>query len=111
MTYKVGLIEESKKDIKNLAKKYPLIKKDILTLIDDLEVEPTSIGVHLGKNVYKVRLKNSSVKKGKSGGFRVIYYVVTEEFEVLILKIYSKSYIENIYDEEILNILEKALKE
>ncbi len=110
MTYKVGLIEESKKDIKNLAKKYPLIQKDIFNIVDSLEVDPTGVGVHLGKNIYKIRLKNSSVKKGKSGGFRVIYYVVTEEFEVLILKIYSKNYIDNVYDEEILKILAKVLE-
>src|SRR3990167_9903541 len=108
MTYKVSLIEESKKDIKNLIKKYPLIKKDILTLIDSLEIEPISIGIHLGKNIYKIRIKNSSNKKGKSGGFRVIYYVITEYFEVLILKIYSKSYIDSMSDEDILKILEKA---
>ncbi len=110
MTYKVGLIEESKKDIKNLAKKYPLVQKDMLTLVGSLEVDPVGAGVHLGKNIYKIRLKNSSVKKGKSGGFRVIYYVVTEEFEVLILKIYSKNYMDSIYDAEIIKILARVLE-
>jgi mRNA-degrading endonuclease RelE of RelBE toxin-antitoxin system len=28
--------------------------------------------------IFKVRLKNSNIQKGKSGGYRVIYYLKTE---------------------------------
>lgn len=111
MTYKVKLIEESKKNLKELVKKFPLIKKDIFELIDILEVEPIEYGIHLGKNIYKTRVKNSNNNKGKSAGYRVIYYVVTKDMEVLILKIYSKNTTDSVSDKEILEILEKELED
>lgn len=40
--------------------------------------------------VYKVRLKNSDSQRGKSGGYRVIYYLETED-QTVLLTIYSKS--------------------
>jgi mRNA-degrading endonuclease RelE of RelBE toxin-antitoxin system len=40
--------------------------------------------------VYKVRLKNPSASKGKSGGFRAIYYVQLADL-VVLLTIYSKT--------------------
>lgn len=111
MTYKVRLIEESKKNIRELVKKFPLIKKDIFRLIDILEIEPIEHGIHLGRNIYKTRVKNSNNNKGKSAGYRVIYYVVTKDMEVLILKIYSKNTIDSVSDKEILEILEKELED
>jgi mRNA-degrading endonuclease RelE of RelBE toxin-antitoxin system len=45
---------------------------------------------HASYDVYKVRLANPDAKKGKSGGFRVIYYLKTQEF-ILLINIYSKS--------------------
>jgi len=40
--------------------------------------------------VLKVRRKNSNIQKGKSGGYRVIYYVKTET-SIILAMIYSKS--------------------
>lgn len=40
--------------------------------------------------VFKVRLKNSNIQKGKSGGYRVIYYVRTAN-SIILATIYSKS--------------------
>lgn len=40
--------------------------------------------------VFKVRLKNSNIQKGKSGGYRVIYYVKTAD-RIILATIYSKS--------------------
>ncbi len=44
----------------------------------------------IGYTVYKVRVKNSDAQRGKSGGYRVIYYVQTEE-HITMLAMYSKS--------------------
>jgi len=43
-----------------------------------------------GATLYKVRIKNSDSNKGKSGGYRVVYYVKHKHSTVL-LTIYSKS--------------------
>jgi mRNA-degrading endonuclease RelE of RelBE toxin-antitoxin system len=45
---------------------------------------------NLAHNVYKVRLPNRSAGKGKSGGFRVIYYVKTRDY-IGMLSIYVKT--------------------
>ena len=43
-----------------------------------------------GYTVYKERLRNQSAGRGKSGGFRVIYYVQLAD-KVVLLTIYSKT--------------------
>ena len=43
-----------------------------------------------GLTVFKVRLPNRAARRGKSGGFRVIYYVQMAD-SVTLLTIYSKS--------------------
>ncbi|WP_338011296.1 type II toxin-antitoxin system RelE/ParE family toxin [Microcystis aeruginosa] len=50
--------------------------------------------------VFKVRLKNSDIKKGKSGGYRVIYYLQTQTTIVLIT-LYSKTDQTDITDQAI----------
>ncbi|MCP4494002.1 MAG: type II toxin-antitoxin system RelE/ParE family toxin, partial [Gammaproteobacteria bacterium] len=40
--------------------------------------------------LYKVRAKNSDSQRGKSGGYRIIYYLKTETHCILVA-IYSKS--------------------
>ena len=47
MNYEVKVVDEFKKDVKKLFKKYKSIKTDILELIDMLE-EDYSVGIHLG---------------------------------------------------------------
>jgi mRNA-degrading endonuclease RelE of RelBE toxin-antitoxin system len=40
--------------------------------------------------VYKARIRNSDAQRGKSGGYRVIYYLETNE-QTVLLTIYSKT--------------------
>jgi mRNA-degrading endonuclease RelE of RelBE toxin-antitoxin system len=54
--------------------------------------------------VFKVRLKNSNIQKGKSGGYRVIYYLKTER-EIILATIYSKSDLSDISNERIEEVL------
>lgn len=94
MNYEVNVVDEFKKDVKKLFKKYKSIKGDILELIEVLE-EDYSVGIHLGSDLYKIRVKNSDVG-GKSGGYRVIYYTKLSNNSVYLLTIYSKTQKENI---------------
>jgi hypothetical protein len=41
--------------------------------------------------VYKVRAANSNARKGKSGGYRIIYQLKPTEEAVVLITIYSKS--------------------
>lgn len=90
MRYKVKTTPDFDKEYKAIVKKYRSIKKDISKLINDLEVAPTK-GVHLGKNLYKIRIPISGTNKGKSGGARVITCVVVVDEVVYLSEIYLKS--------------------
>jgi mRNA-degrading endonuclease RelE of RelBE toxin-antitoxin system len=94
------------KDIKKLRKKYDSVDRDIEPLIKELEAGETPGNKISGNKypVYKVRVKNSNNRRGKSAGYRVIYYTVTPE-AILLTTIYSKSERENISNEEIEDII------
>jgi len=59
-------------------------------LIDNLEVNPT-MGISLGQNIYKIRLGISATGKGKSGGARIITFVVVVNETVYLSDIYLKN--------------------
>ncbi|RDC57491.1 hypothetical protein DU508_10095 [Pedobacter chinensis] len=90
MNYNVKTIPDFDKEAKRIAKKHKSIKYDISDLIDNLEVNPT-LGIHLGQNVYKIRMAISDTNKGKSGGARIITYVLLDDETVFLADIYLKS--------------------
>ena len=94
---------EFKKSVKKLFKRYKLIAKDLADLEKELQKD-THAGVDLGNGCFKIRLKNSSVPIGKSGGFRIIYFLQTED-KIYLLEIYSKSDLDNIEDKRLIDIL------
>lgn len=49
------------------------------------------MGVSLGSNFFKIRLKITSKGRGKSGGARIITYVINKNNQVLLADIYDKS--------------------
>ncbi len=48
----------------------------------------------------KIRWKLESNNKGKSGGVRVIYYVVTKQGKLLLMMMYAKSKQDNMSDKQ-----------
>ena len=106
MNYKIIVTPKFSKQIKQLKKKYKKIRNDFARCIEILEKNPFT-GICLGKGLYKLRLKSSDKVRGKSGGFRVIYYVVTQDEKLYLLTIYSKSEVETIGINKILEILEE----
>lgn len=103
-----------KKEAKPLLKKYKSLAADLGELERELLSNP-HLGVSLGNNAYKIRLKISSKGKGKSGGARVITYIETdviarfevseEETIVNLISIYDKSEMENITDRELKSLI------
>ncbi len=87
----VELSERFQKVVKRLLKKYKNIQHDVQDLIDQLKEgrTPGDRLQHVHHLVYKVRVKNTDAAKGKSGGYRVIYYVRTAE-RVILITLYSK---------------------
>lgn len=104
MSYSVKTISVFDRQIKRLIKKFPSLKKEIQTLINQLAKEPTS-GTSIGHDCYKVRMAVASKGKGKSGGVRVITHVLFKNETVYLLSIYDKSELENITDKDILKLI------
>ena len=96
---------------KDLRKRYPNVWKDIEPLIDQLEggEVPGDRLQQVGSyEAYKVRLPNRDARRGKSGGYRVIYHVRTAK-AIYLLEIYSKSDKEDIDDAEVIAEIEDIL--
>jgi hypothetical protein len=65
-------------------------------------------GISLGAGLYKVRVASESKSKRKSGGFRIINYLVTKEKDVVkvyVIKIYDKSEEGNIRKQLLVKLL------
>jgi mRNA-degrading endonuclease RelE of RelBE toxin-antitoxin system len=90
MSYKVVITSEFAKEAKRIVKKYPGIKADITKLITDVKANPT-MGIQLGHDFYKIRLSVTGTNKGKSGGARVITYVIINRETIFLTEIYLKS--------------------
>jgi mRNA-degrading endonuclease RelE of RelBE toxin-antitoxin system len=108
MNYKILPTHKFEKEIKRLIKRFPSLKKEYAVLIKELKTNPTA-GTPLGNDCYKIRLAIASKNKGKSGGARVITYLVVDDTSVFLLTIYDKSELNNIPDKE-LKIMIKNLK-
>lgn len=110
MPTKVSLTPEFLKDLKHLKRKYPAVSQEVRNLVFQLEAD-VRLGdkiPNLGNDIYKVRLPNPSAQRGKSGGFRLIYYVQLVD-KIVLLSIYSKTEQSDISAELIQNILKEFL--
>ena len=92
------------KEVKQLAKKYPSIKKDLSALAITLQKDPTH-GTPLGHDCYKIRMAISSKGRGKSGGARIITYVQVIESTIFLLSIYDKADVSTLADKELIERL------
>ncbi|MCK9162328.1 MAG: type II toxin-antitoxin system RelE family toxin [Arcobacteraceae bacterium] len=103
MNLEIKVLDSFSKQVKKLSKKYKKISYDLCTLIKELRDNP-KCGISLGDNCYKIRI-NSSIPIGKSDDFRVIYYYIDQKGTIYLISIYSKSDLENLDDEKILEII------
>ena len=78
---------------KKFRNKFISMDEDIAALEKELLNDPFT-GQNLGANLFKVRLSSKSKGKGKSGGFRVITYLMKKletGYEIYLITIYDKS--------------------
>lgn len=92
------------KEAKKLSKKYKLLKTDLQQAVKEI-TSNEDLGVYLGCDLYKKRLKNSSIPTGKSGGFRLIIYKQIEE-KIILISIYSKTDRETLTNEELSELVD-----
>jgi mRNA-degrading endonuclease RelE of RelBE toxin-antitoxin system len=84
MNYSIVPIDKFKKEAKRLIKKFPSLKSELAVVNKNLSKDPTT-GTSLGNDTYKIRVAIKSKGKGKSGGARVITYLVTEKQRSLFI--------------------------
>ncbi len=100
------------RDIKQLSKKYRHVVEDFAPLVERLKAGETP-GDQIrgtGYSVFKVRLRNSDVQRGKSGGYRVVYYLRSQD-EVILLTLFSKSEQEDVSVDTIRRFIQDVLNE
>lgn len=107
MNYSISRTAQFSKHLKQIAKKYPSVKKDYPLLLKSLSEDPIQ-GESLGKNCYKVCWKITSKHAGKSGGARVITYIKIEIKHITLLDVYDKSDKESISEKELKALIKKA---
>jgi len=99
---------EFKRAVRKLSRQYRSLRRDLAPLLTALEAGET-LGDPLQQvryPVFKVRVKNSDAQRGKSGGYRVIYYLKQSDKTVLVT-LYSKSHQSDISADDIRRIVMK----
>lgn len=82
---------EFKRNLRALSRKYRRIHSDLQPVIDQLQAGEI-IGDQISGTrytVFKVRIRNSDIRKGKSSGYRLIYYL-KRHASIVLVTIYSK---------------------
>lgn len=74
MSYSIISTLRFEKELKRLAKKFPSLKNEFASLIEDISKNP-EIGTYIGNGCYKIRLAIASKGKGKRGGARVVTHL------------------------------------
>lgn len=94
------------RNLRAIAKKYRSIRNDIQPLIEQLERGelPGDRISGIAYEVFKLRIRNRDIQKGKSGGYRLIYYVKTAK-GIVLLTLYTKSEQADIAADEISDII------
>ena len=83
---------EFKRSLRKLARKYRTIRTDVEPVIKQLQTGDL-IGDQItgtrGYILFKSRVKNSDIQKGKRSGYRLIYCLRTSK-DIILVTIYSK---------------------
>ena len=109
LSIEVQFTPEFKRNLRALSKKYRNIRLDIQPVLEQI-MKGNFVGDKIPQTgdytILKVRVRNRDIRKGKSAGYRLIYYVKTEKNSILIT-IYSKTEKSNITPDQIRRILKK----
>ena len=97
---------EFKRNIRRLSRRYRHIRTDVEPVLARLTAgeTPGDQIQRTGYTVFKVRIKNTDARRGKSGGYRLVYYVKAVD-RVILVTIYSKSDQGDVSSEDIRRII------
>jgi len=95
--------------VKRLKKKFHSLEDNIKAISNELSINPR-MGDSYGHNIYKIRVADESKGKGKSGGFRIITYLVQETkdgLDIYLVYIFDKSEESTITKKVIQQLIDK----
>jgi len=92
MSCSVYLPGSFKRSLKSLTRRFPHVRADVTAAIDEVLCLPM-LGVVIpgSGGVRKLRIRSTDLKRGKSGGFRLLYIVLSDRELICPLLIYAKS--------------------
>jgi len=86
----VEFTPEFKRNLRALSKKYRQVRSDVQPVIEQIE-SGEIIGDQVPKvqhAIFKVRIRNSDIRKGKRSGYRLIYHLKSP-IDVILITLYS----------------------
>ena len=86
------------KQLKPLLKRFPDIRENIGEILDNFIPDPHTL---ISEDIYKIRLSTKSLKRGKSGGFRLYTYFFALNNRVIPITIYFKGDRSNLTTQEL----------
>jgi mRNA-degrading endonuclease RelE of RelBE toxin-antitoxin system len=104
--------QEFQRRLKALARRYRKIRSDLQPILETLQAG-TFLGDQISGTSYtvlKLRIKNTDAQKGKRGGYRLIYQIVSSS-EIRLVLIYSKSDQTDVLTDEIIKIIKEMTQE
>ncbi len=93
---------------KKLKRKFPHLKED---LIRNLKFFVPENEIHIGKSIFKIRIKSQDLNKGKSGGLRSYIYLYRQKSLIVPICIYFKSEQESMTERALDFHFKKTLEE
>ncbi len=79
--------------------------------LEQMLIANPKLGTDLGDGLYKIRLAVKIKNKGKSGGFRVVSYILTQnesDYDINLVILYNKSEISDISKKDLLEIFNEV---
>ena len=102
------ILPHFKKQLKRYVKKYRHLKGAVIFVLENFNRKQH---IHIGRSVYKIRLKTKDIQKGKSKSFRMLVFVVEADEYLVPVCIYYKGDREDIIKKEINDHLEAIIFE
>ena len=104
----VRALKRFRRDLKELTKKHHQVREDVEAFVERLRrgETPGDQIRRVGYTVYKARIASSNIQRGKSGGYRLIYYVRTPS-RIFLVTIYAKVQRSDVNPEEIRRIIDE----
>jgi len=106
--------DDFKKDIKRLESAYPGVREDLNKFYEEFNQVKTQRALAIPgfkRKLWKTRVGSRDMRRGKKGGFRIIFYFDDTERpdEVYLLTIYPKSEREALSSEQLWDIYKRFL--